>query len=50
MIRSYISVIQKYEVVLKLERFSYLSNRSFGLSSPIELETLSLVFSLSADA
>ena len=38
MIRSHISSTQGCGVVLKLERFSYLSSRSFGLGSPIGLE------------
>ena len=41
MIRSYIGFTQECEVVLKLERFSDLSGRSFGLNSPIRLEALS---------
>ena len=36
----------RYSTVLKLEGFSYLSCRSFGLDSPIGLEALSLVLSL----
>ena len=35
-------------MVLKLERFSHLSNRSFGLDSSIGLGYLSLVISLRA--
>ena len=36
-------------MVLKLERFFYPSDRSFGLISPIRLEYLSLIFSLGVD-
>ena len=46
MIQSHIGSTQECEVVLKFERFSYLSGRSFELGSPIGLEALSLVFSL----
>ena len=42
MIRSHISSTQECGVVLKLEMFSHLSSRSFGLCSPIRLEALSL--------
>ena len=35
MIQSHINSTQECEVVLKLKRFSYLSNQSFGLGSPI---------------
>ena len=41
MIRSHIGSTQKCGVVFKIEGFSYLLDRSFGLSSSIELETLS---------
>ena len=44
MIRSHIGSIQECGMVLKLERFSHLSGRSFGLGSPIELEILSETF------
>ena len=37
-------------MILKLERFSHLSERSFGLNSPIRLGYLSLVLSLRAYA
>ena len=37
---------QECGVILKIERFSHLSNRSFGLNSPIELEALSLMLSV----
>ena len=50
MIRSYIGSTQKCGVVLKLERFSHLSARSFGLGSSIRLEALSLVLSLGVNA
>ena len=43
MIPSHIDSIQKCRVVLKLERFSHLVGRSFGLGSLIGLEALSLV-------
>ena len=46
MIQSHISSTQKCGVILKLERFSHLSGRSFGLSFPIGFEALSLVLSL----
>ena len=36
-------------MVLKLERFSHISNQFFGLDSPIRLEYLSLVLSLRFD-
>ena len=49
MIRSHISSIQECGVILKLERFSHLSDWSFGLSYSIGLETLPLVLSLRAD-
>ena len=35
-------------MVLKIKRFSHLSDRSFGLGYSIKLETLSLVLSLRA--
>ena len=41
MIRSHIGSTQKYGVILMLKKFSRLSNRSFGLGSPIGLESLS---------
>ena len=50
MIRFHISSIRNYGVVLKLERFSHLSDRSFGLGFPIGLRYLSLVLSLKVDA
>ena len=37
-------------MVLKLERFSYLSNRSFGLGSVIGFGYLSLMLYLKIDA
>ena len=40
LIRSHIGSIRKCGVVVKLERFSNLSGRSFGLDSPIRLEYL----------
>ena len=46
MIRSHIGSTQECGVVLKFERFSYLSGWSFGLGSPIGFEALSLVLSL----
>ena len=42
MIQSHIGYTQECGVVLKLERFSHLSNRSFELGYPIGLESLSL--------
>ena len=50
MIRSHIGSIQECGVVLKLERFSHLLDRSFGLDSPIGLEALSWVLLLRAGA
>ena len=41
MIQFYIGSTQECGVVLKLERFSHLSGRSFGLGSPIGLDALS---------
>ena len=41
MIQSHIGSTQECGVVLKLERFSHLSGRFFGLGSPIRLEALS---------
>ena len=35
MIRSHIGSTRNCEVILKFKRFFYLSDRSFGLSSPI---------------
>ena len=46
MIQSHNGSIQECGVVLKLERFSHLSSQSLGLSSPIGLEALLLVFLL----
>ena len=46
MIRSHIGSTQECGVVLKLERFSHLLGRSFGLSSPIEFEVLSTTYGL----
>ena len=40
---------QECGVLLKLEMFSHLSSRSFGLGSPIGLQALSLVLSLRDD-
>ena len=37
MIRSHIGSTRDCGMVLKIERFSHLSNRSFGLGSPIGL-------------
>ena len=48
MIRSHTGSKQEYRVVLKLERFSYLSGHSFRFDSLIGLEALSLVLSLRA--
>ena len=45
-IRSHIGSTKECGMVLKLERFSNLSGRSFGLGSPIGLEALSLMLSL----
>ena len=42
MIRSHIGSTQECGTVLKLERFSHLSCRSFGLGSSIELEALAI--------
>ena len=42
--QSHISSTRNYGVVVKLERFSHLSGRSFGLSSPIGLGYLSMIF------
>ena len=50
MIRSHIDSTQKYEMVLKLERFSHLSGRSFGLGFSIGLEVLSLILSFRVSA
>ena len=41
MIRSHIGSTQECGIVLKLERFSHLSGRSFGLGSPVVFEALS---------
>ena len=41
MIRSHIGSTQDYRVVLKLDKISHLSCRSFGLGFPIGLEALS---------
>ena len=41
MIRSHIGSTQECGVILKLERFSNLSNRFFGLDSPIGLRYVS---------
>ena len=41
MIRSHIGSTQEYRVILKLEKFSHLLGRSFGLGSLIGLEALS---------
>ena len=38
MIRSYIGFTQEYRMILKLERSSHLSGRSFGLGSSIGLD------------
>ena len=46
MIQSHIGSTQECGVVLKLERFSHLSGRSFGLGSPIKLEVLSTTYGL----
>ena len=46
MIQSHIGYTQECGVVLKLERFSHLSGRSFGLGSPIGFEAISLILSL----
>ena len=48
MIRSHIGSKLECGVVLKFERFSHLSGRSFGLGYPIRHEALSLVLSLRA--
>ena len=45
-VRSHIGSIRDCGVVLKVERFSHLLDRSFGLGSFIMLGYLSLVFSL----
>ena len=50
MVRSDIGSTQECEVVLKLERFSHLSGRSFGLDSSIGLEVLSLMLLLRVGA
>ena len=50
MIQSHIGSTRDCGVGLKLERFSHLSDRSFGLGSPIRLGYLSLVISLRAGA
>ena len=49
MIRSHIDFTQECGVVLKLERFSYLSGRSFGLDSSTRLKALLLVLLLRVD-
>ena len=49
MIQSHISSTRDCEVVLRLERLSYLSHESFELGFSIELGYLSLVLSLRAD-
>ena len=48
MIQSHIGSTQECGAILKLERFSNLSDLYFGLGSLIGLETLSLVLSLRA--
>ena len=50
LIRSHIGSIRNCGVVLKIEEFSHLSSRSFGLDSPIGLGYLSLMLSLRAGA
>ena len=37
MIRSHIGSTSDYGAILKLDRFSHISNQSFGLGSPIGL-------------
>ena len=49
LIRSHIGFTQEYEVILKLERFSHLSDRFFKLSSLIRLKALSLMLLLRGD-
>ena len=46
MIRSHIGSLQSCRVLLKLERFSHIQGRSFGLDSSIRLGYLLLVLSL----
>ena len=46
MIRSHIDSKKECGVVLNLERFSHLSDQSFGLGSPIGLKALSLIINL----
>ena len=41
MIQSHIGSTQECRVVLKFDKFSYLSDWSFGLGSPTRLEALS---------
>ena len=50
MIHSQIGSTRDCGMILKLEKFSHLSSRSFGLSFPIRFGYLSLVLSLRADA
>ena len=50
MIRSHIDFTRNREMLLKFERFSHLSDQSFGLGSPIGFEVPKLVLSLRADA
>ena len=48
MIRSHIGFMRNFEVVLKLDIFFYLLDRSFGLGSFIGFGYLSLLLSLRA--
>ena len=50
MIRSHIDSKKICEVILKLKRLSNLLGQSFGLSSPIAFEYLSLVLSFKVGA